>query len=63
MLVLIPNGNADTWGIGLLGFLWEVVESVTDTLIKKWYNSTMSCMVFAKGWGGVGSIMELKLSQ
>ena len=31
ILVLIPKGNIDTRGIGLLDRLWKVVEDVIDT--------------------------------
>ena len=35
ILVLIPRGNTDTQGIGLLEVLWNFVEAVIGTLIKK----------------------------
>ena len=31
ILVLIPKGNADTRGIGLMESLWKVVEAIIDT--------------------------------
>ena len=34
VLVMIPKGNTDTRGIGLLGVVWKVVEAVIDTRIK-----------------------------
>ena len=30
ILVLIPKGNTDTRGIGLLELLWKVVEVIID---------------------------------
>ena len=35
ILILIPKGNEDTQGIGLLEVLWKVIEDIIDTLIKK----------------------------
>ena len=34
ILLLIPKGNTYTCGIGLLEFLWKVVEAIIDTWIK-----------------------------
>ena len=34
MLVLIPNGNVDNWGIGVLEAFWKVVEVTIYTQIK-----------------------------
>ena len=34
VLVLIPNFNTYTQGIGLLGFMWKVVEAVIGIRIK-----------------------------
>ena len=34
VLVPVPKGNADTWGIGLLEVFWKVVETVIETHIK-----------------------------
>ena len=34
ILVLIPKGNTDKWGIGLLEVLWKVVEAIVDNQIK-----------------------------
>ena len=35
ILILVPNGNRDTQGIRLLEVLWNVMEAVIDTRIKK----------------------------
>ena len=34
ILVLIPKGNTDTWRIGILETLWEVVEAIIDTCLR-----------------------------
>ena len=34
ILILIPKGNSYTQVIGLLGFLWKVMEEIIDTHIK-----------------------------
>ena len=34
VLVLIPKGTTDTWGIGLLETLWKVVEALIETRIR-----------------------------
>ena len=34
ILVLVPNLNTDTWGVGLLETFWKVVEAIIDTRIK-----------------------------
>ena len=34
ILVLIPKGDTDNSGIGLLELLWKVVEAIIDTLLK-----------------------------
>ena len=33
-LVLIPKGKTDTRGIGLLKYLWKVVEAIIDTHLR-----------------------------
>ena len=34
ILLLFPNGRADTQGIGLLEVLWKLAEAIFDTKIK-----------------------------
>ena len=34
ILFLIPKGGMDTRGIGLLEFLWKVVEEIIDTHMR-----------------------------
>ena len=34
ILFLLPKGNADTWGIGILEVLWKILEAIIDTRIK-----------------------------
>ena len=34
VLVLIPKGNAYTWGIGVLELVWKAVEAMIDTHIN-----------------------------
>ena len=34
ILVLIHKGNTDTQGVGLLEYLWEVVEAIIDTHLR-----------------------------
>ena len=63
MLVLIPKGNADTWGVGLLEIVWKVVEVVIDTYIKIVVNFHDVLHGFFTGRGSGTSIMEIKLAQ
>ena len=35
IILLIPKGNTDNKGIGLLEFLWKVVEEIVDTLLRE----------------------------
>ena len=35
ILILIPKGNTDNQGIGILEVLWKVMEDIIDTRIKK----------------------------
>ena len=34
ILVLIPKGSTDTWGVVLLGLLWKVVEEIIETHMR-----------------------------
>ena len=34
VLVLVPKGTTDTWGIGLLDNLWKVLEALIDTHLR-----------------------------
>ena len=35
ILILIPKGNPYNQGVGLLEFLWKLMEAIIDTCIKK----------------------------
>ena len=63
VLVLIPNGNMDTWGIGLLEVVWKVVEAVIDTRIKSVVQFHDVLHWFCAGRGAGTAIMELKVAQ
>ena len=63
VLVLTPKGNVDTWGIGLLEFIWKVVEAVIDTQIKISVQYHDAFHRFHAGRKTETLIMELKLAQ
>ena len=50
-MLLIPNGNTDTYGIGLIEVVWKEVEAAIDTWIKQLVHFTIFCTVFAQGTG------------
>ena len=62
-LVLIPKGNTDTRGIGLLEVVWEVVEAVIDTRVKTVVQFHNFLHGFCAGRGAETAIIELKLAQ
>ena len=62
-MVLTPKGNVDTWGIGLLEFIWKVVEAVIDTLIKTAIQFDDVLPGFRAGRGMGTIVMDLKLTQ
>ena len=51
VMVLIPNGNTDTHGIGLIELVRKEAEAAIDTWIKKLVNFTISCTGFAQRTG------------
>ena len=63
ILVLIPKGDMDTWGIVLLESLWKVVEATIDTRMK----ASTGIHDFLHGFRaerGMGkAILELKTDQ
>ena len=63
MLVMIPKGNLDTRGIGLLEVVWKVAETVFDTRIKSVVQFHNVLHGFCAGRGTCTAIMELKLAQ
>ena len=60
MLVLIPKGDADTWVIGLLKFLWKVAGAVKDTCIKTVVQFHYVLQGFCAGRGMGNSTMKLR---
>ena len=62
-MVLIPKGNTDTWGIGLLDTLWKVVEALIDTCLSTTFQLYNILRKFRVGRGTGTNIMELNLAQ
>ena len=63
ILFLIPKGNTDTWGIGLLESLWRVVEAIVDTCLRPSFCLHDILQCFRAGKGTRSAIFELKLAQ
>ena len=63
VLVMIPNGNVDTWRIRLLEVIWKVVEAVIYTWIKTVFQFHDVLHVFCAGRNTWTAIIELKLAQ
>ena len=63
VLVLIPKGNTDTRGIGLLEFLWKVVEAIIDTHLRASVRLHDILHGFRIGKGTGKVILDLKLAQ
>ena len=61
VLVPVPKGNADTWGIGLLEVFWKVVETVIETHIKLLVQLHNVLHRFWSGRGMGAAIIELIL--
>ena len=61
-MLLIPNDNADTWGIGMLKVAWMVVEAVIDNCIKTVLQFHNVLHGFCVERVASTTIMELKLS-
>ena len=63
VLLLIPKGNGDTRGVGLLDVVWKVVEAVIDTHIKTVVKFHGFLHGFCAGIGTGTAIMEIKFAQ
>ena len=63
VLVLIPKGTTDTWGIGLLETLCKVVEALTDTRLRARIQFHGVLHGFRDRRGTGTDIMELNISQ
>ena len=63
VLVLIPTGNTDTWGIGLIKTLWKVVESLIDTHLRVSLQLHDVLNGFRARRGTGTDIMNLNISQ
>ena len=63
ILVLIPKGNTNIQGIGLLETLWKVVEVLVDTRLRASLQMHDVPRGFRYGRGTVTDMMELKLAQ
>ena len=63
ILALIPKVNMDTWGIGLLGFLCNVVEAIINTRLRESlrFHDVLHGLHAGKGIGT--AILELNLAQ
>ena len=62
-MILIPEGNLDTRGIGILEVLWKLMEAVIDTRINRILFFHYVHHGFRGGVGTGTSIVELKLAQ
>ena len=63
ILVLVPKGNTDTWGIVLLEKLWNLVEAIINTCLGASIRFHYVLHCFCMGRGTWTAIMELKLAQ
>ena len=63
LFVLIPKGNSDTRGIGIMEVVWKVVEAVINTWIKSVVKFHDALHGFCAGRGTGTAIMELKIEQ
>ena len=63
ILVLIPKWNMDTRGVGLLKYLWKVVEAIIDTRLRESFCLHDVLHSFLTGRGTGKEILELKLAQ
>ena len=63
ILVLIPKGPMYTWGIGLLGVRWKLLDFIIYTQIKTavTFHSVLHGLRASRGMGT--EIMELKMVQ
>ena len=63
VLVIIPKGTTNTWGIGLLETLWKVVEELINTRLQASLHMHDILHRFRSRRGMWMAIMELKLAQ
>ena len=63
ILVLIPKGNINTLGIGLLDTLWNMVETIVDTCLRESISFHYVLYGFCAGRVTRAAIIELKLAQ
>ena len=63
VIVLIPNGKNDTQSIGLLEFLWKVVEAIIETCLRVSVCLHDILHGFHEGRGTGMAILELNLVQ
>ena len=63
ILVLIPKGNTDTWGIVLLETLWKAVEAIIDTCLWASIQFHDVLCEFRAGRNTETVTMEIKLYQ
>ena len=62
ILVLIPKGNTDIQGIGLLGFMWKVVEAIIDNNLRSSVRLHDVLHGLCAGRGMGTEILELNLA-
>ena len=63
VLVLIPKGTTDTWGIGLIETMWKVVEALIDTCLRASLHMHEILHGSRARIGMRTAIMELKIYQ
>ena len=63
ILVLIPKGNTNTWGVLLLETLWKVVEAIVGNGLREIISFHDVIHGFRAGRVMETAILELKLSQ
>ena len=63
MLILIPKGNVNTWGIRMIEVVCKVLEAVIDNWIKSVVQLHNFLHRFCTGRGTGNAIMDLKIVQ
>ena len=63
ILVLIPNGNTDTRGIGILESLWKVLEVIIYTRLRESFCLHDALHEFRAVMGTRAVVLDLKLAQ
>ena len=63
ILFLIPKGNTDTKGVGLLKTLWKVLEAIIDTRLTYLIHFYDVLLRFRSGRGIGTATMDLKIAQ